>query len=80
MMISKLKVKKPSLGEFARRIGKDESTVSRATQKRSRSRHRIASSFSRISRLWSEEQIDEYLLTQPPEWRQTNGLGRFFLS
>jgi IS30 family transposase len=73
LMISKLKVKKLSLSEIARRIGKDKSTVSRELRRNAVTITPQDRFFLlRVNRLWSEEQLDEYLLTQPPEWRQTN--------
>ena len=72
LMISKLKAKKLSLSEIARRIGKDKSTVSRELRRNAITvtpRDRFF--YFRVQRFWSEEQLDDYLLTKPPEWRQT---------
>lgn len=73
VMISKLKVKKLSLSEIARRIGKDKSTVSRELRRNAVTVTPQDRFFLlRVNRLWSEEQLDEYLLTEPAESRQTN--------
>jgi transcriptional regulator with XRE-family HTH domain len=73
LMISKLKAKKLSLSEIARRIGKDKSTVSRELRRNAVTVTPQDRFFLlRVNRLWSEEQLDEYLLTEPAESRQTN--------
>lgn len=72
LLISQLREKKLSISEIARRIGKNKSTVCRELR-------RNQSTFSphdtffwfRVDRFWTEEQLDEYLLTQPPEAWQT---------
>jgi transposase, IS30 family len=72
VLISKLKEKKLSISEIARRIGRDKSTVSRELRRnRSVVTPQDALFYFRIERLWTEEQLDEYLLTRPPEERRT---------
>src|SRR5438552_17012796 len=70
-LISKLKEKKLSLSDIARRIGKDKSTVSREPR---RNEERVtpqdAHFLFRIERLWTEEELDEYLETQSAEKRE----------
>jgi IS30 family transposase len=73
VMISKLRAKKLSLSEIARRIGKDKSTVSRELRRNAITVTPQDRFFLlRVNKLWSEEQLDEYLRTQPLESRQTN--------
>jgi transposase, IS30 family len=75
LMISKLKAQKLTLTEIARRIGKDKSTVSRELRRNAVTVTPQDRFFLlRVDRLWSEEQLDEYLLTQPPDWRCTHNV------
>jgi len=75
LLMSKLKGKKLSISEIAQRIGKHKSTVSRELR-------RNASTVTpqdrffwfRVRRLWTEEQLDHYLTSRPPQDRQTNVL------
>ena len=69
LMISKLKAKKLSLSEIARRIGKDKSTVSRELRRNSVPVDPHDRSFLRgiDHPLWKEERLDDFLLTEPPE-------------
>lgn len=72
VLISKLKEKKLSISEIARRIGKNKSTISRELRRNQSvvtAQDRLF--WFRIDRLWTEEQLDEYLLTQPPEARRS---------
>lgn len=72
VLISKLKEKKLSLSEIARRIGKSKSTVSRELRRnQSSATPREVYFWVRVERLWTEEQLDEYLETQPAEVRKT---------
>lgn len=71
VLISKLREKKLSLSEIARQIGKNKSTVSRELRRnQSRVTPQQAYFLFRIERLWTEEQLDEYLQTQSAEKRQ----------
>jgi IS30 family transposase len=71
VLISKLKEKKLSISEIARRIGKNKSTVSRELRRnQSVATPQDRFFWFRIERLWTEEELDEYLLTQPPEARR----------
>lgn len=73
VLISKLKEKKLSVSEIARRIGKNKSTVSRELRRnQSRVTPQDAYFIFRVERLWTEEQLDEYLQSQPAEKRKTH--------
>ncbi|GAC1458282.1 MAG: IS30 family transposase [Gemmatimonadaceae bacterium] len=70
-LISKLKEQKLGISEIARRIGKSKSTVSRELRRNQSSvTPQEACFLFRIERLWTEEQLDEYLRTQPAEKRK----------
>ena len=72
VLISKLKEKKLSLSEIARRIGKSKSTVSRELRRNQASAAPHEVYFGvRVERLWTEEQLDQYLESQPAEERKT---------
>src|SRR6266850_641556 len=71
VLISKLKEKKLSISEIARRVGKNKSTVSRELRRNQTSATPQDVYFLfRVERWWTEEQLDEYLRNQPPEERQ----------
>lgn len=71
VLISKLKEKKLSVSEIARRIGKNKSTVSRELRRnQTRATPQEVYLLFRVQRLWTEEELDEYLQTQPLEERQ----------
>src|ERR1051325_11625920 len=71
VLISKLKEQKLGVSEIARRIGKNKSTVSRELRRnQSSATPQEAWFLFRVERLWTEEQLDEYLLTQPAEERE----------
>jgi transposase, IS30 family len=71
VLISKLKEQKLSVSEIARRIGKNKSTVSRELRRnQSSATPQEAYFLFRIERLWTEEELDEYLQTQPAEKRE----------
>lgn len=71
VLISKLKEKKLSVSEIARRIGKDKSTVSRELRRNETTVTAQEAHFLfRVQQLWSEEQLDEYLKSQPAEERK----------
>ena len=73
LLIAKLKVAKFSLTEIARRIGKDKSTVSRELRRNAvRVTPQERFFYFRVDRFWSEEQLDDFLRTQPAEMRKTN--------
>ena len=63
---------------IARRIGKDTSTVSRELQRNGddETPHDRFLYF-RIHRLWTEEELDAYLATQPAEDRETKHVGKW---
>ncbi len=66
LLIAKLQVAKLSLSEIARRIGKDKSTVSRELRRNAvRVTPQDRFFYFRVDRFWSEEQLDEFLATQP---------------
>jgi IS30 family transposase len=72
VLISKLRRKKLTITEIALRIGKDKSTVSRELRRNAvviTPQDRFF--LHRIQNLWSEEQLDEYLKSRPPEDRRT---------
>lgn len=72
VLIAKLKVKKLSLSEIARRIGKDKSTVSRELRRNAvlvTPHDRFF--FYAVERLWTDEQLEAFLKTQPVEARAT---------
>jgi len=76
-LIAKLKVQKKGVTEIARRLGRDKSTISRelrrnATVQTAHDRFFLL----RVHNLWTEEQLDEYLKTQPPEARTTFSVWR----
>jgi len=71
VLISKLKEKKLSVSEIARQIGKNKSTVSRELRRnQSKSTPWDVHFLLCMQRLWTEEQLDEYLKTQPAEERE----------
>lgn len=71
VLISKLKEKKLSISEISRRIGKNKSTVSRELRRnQTRATPQDVYFWFRIERLWTEEQLDEYLRNQPPQERK----------
>ena len=56
---------------IARRIGKNKSTVSRELRRNQRTETAQERYFPfRVHQLWSEEELDEYLKTQPAEKRE----------
>ena len=68
VLISRLKEKKLSISEIARRLGKHKSTISRELRRnQSVATPQDIFFWFRNERFWTEEQLDEYLLTQPPE-------------
>jgi IS30 family transposase len=72
VLISKLRSKKLTITEIARQIGKDKSTVSRELRRNAIELTPQDRFFlHRIERLWSEDDLDEYLKTRPPEDRLT---------
>ena len=72
LLIAKLRAKKINQSEIARRIGKDKSTVSRELQRNATTETPQDRFFYlRVSELWTEEQLDDYVATQPAEARET---------
>ena len=74
LMIAKLRNQKEklSLSEIARRIGKDKSTISRELRRNAlKVTPQDRFFYFRVDNLWTEEDLDEYLKTQPAECRQT---------
>lgn len=66
VLISKLKEKKLSVSEIARRIGKNKSTVSRELRRNeTRATPQEVYFLFRIQQLWTEEDLDVYLQSQP---------------
>jgi IS30 family transposase len=72
VLISKLKEKKLGVSEIARWIGKNKSTVSRELRRnQTRATPQEVHFWFRVERLWGEEELDEYLQSQPAEERET---------
>lgn len=71
VLIWQLKEQKLSLSEIARRIGKNKSTVSRELRRnQTRLTPQDAYFLFRVERLWTEEELDDYLQTRPAEERE----------
>lgn len=78
LLIAKLKAKKLTVTEIARRIGKDKSTVSRELRRNATTETAQQRLFYfRLDRLWTEDELDAYLATQPPEARRTEVRWRY---
>jgi transposase, IS30 family len=72
VLISKLKAEQLSVSEIARRIGKNKSTVSRELRRNQTTvTPQEAYFLFRVRQLWTEEELDQYLQTQPAEKRET---------
>ena len=72
LLISRLKAKKLSNSAIARKIGRDKSTVSRELRRNAKIVTPQDRFFLfRIKQLWTEEELDAYLETQPAAARRT---------
>jgi IS30 family transposase len=78
LLIAKLRAKKFNITEIARRVGKDKSTVSRELRRNATvetAHDRLF--YFRVHQLWTEEELDRYLATQPAEARETKRVWRW---
>jgi IS30 family transposase len=73
VLISKLREKKLSISEIARRIGKNKSTVSRELRRNESVMTARDWFWFRVEQLWSEEELDEYLRSRPRQARKGKG-------
>lgn len=72
LLIAKLQRKKLTMTEIARQLGKNKSTISRELRRNAETvRPQDRLFYLGVNRLWSEEQLDEYIATLPPEERRT---------
>jgi len=73
LLIAKLQRKKLTITEIARQLGKNKSTISRELRRNAETitpRDRFF--YVGVNRLWSEEELDEYIATRPPEEQRTH--------
>lgn len=71
LLIAKLRMQQLSVSEIARRIGKNKSTVSRELRRNQTTETPQERYFLfRVHQLWTEDELDEYLQTQPAEKRK----------